>query len=83
MFNDEMKIIEGRIEPPVSGEKLLRGWNNRLGKEGACHSVLKTDGKTFRIDYQRWGNIKTIFEIEVGRLVEPGKPRPKVTYTSE
>jgi hypothetical protein len=81
MLNDEIKSIQGRIEPPVSGEKLLRGWNNRPGKEVACFAELQTDGKTFRIDYQRWGNIRTIFEIEVGRLVGPGRPRPKVTYS--
>jgi|HubBroStandDraft_4_1064222.scaffolds.fasta_scaffold861383_1 hypothetical protein len=79
MFN-EMKILEGHIDPPVSGEKLLRGWNNRPGRQGACEAVLQTNGTTFRIDYQRWGNLKTIFEIEVGRLFAPGQPRPKITY---
>ena len=48
-----MKSLKGHIEPLVSGEKLLRGWNNRPGKDGACLAVLKSDGKTFRIEYQR------------------------------
>lgn len=80
----DTRHIKGSIEPPVSGDKLRRGWENRAGRECAPLASLKTDGERFELVYQTWddGSLKHIFEIEVGRVVEPGSPSPKVTYSS-
>lgn len=77
----DTRRIQGSINPPVSGEKLRRYWENQVGREGVPLASLKTDGQTFQIVYQTWdaGSLRKTFEIEVGRA---GGPSAQVIYAS-
>ena len=66
----ETQRLQGSINAPVPGDKLLRSWQTHVSRDGVPLASLTTDGKTFRIVYQTWdvASLRKSFEIEVGRV---------------